>query len=205
MEEVLDYERLVYSIIKKYSKQFDIDDLYQVGMMGLCDAYKHYKSNLEVKFSTYAYYYILGEVNKYIRESSSLKISKKLINLKRKIVKAKDVMSQSLGREPTNLELSLFLEVDEDLIEQAFIATEEVQSIDDKIGIVDSYDEVDTKADVLDLRIEIEKLPDEERKLIFERYYNELTQSEASSVLGMSQVQVSRNEAKILQKLKTRL
>lgn len=205
MEGVLEYEGLVYSIIKKYVGHYELEDLYQVGMMGLCDAYKHYDSSYDVKFSSFAYYYIVGEVNKYIRESSGLKVSKKLIDLKRKIIAAKDVMSQSLGREATNLEISLFLEVDEDLIDKAFLATEEIQSIDDKIGFIDSYKDNSIEADILDLKNEVEKLSDDEKKLILERYYHELTQSETSSVLGISQVQVSRNEAKILKKLKTRL
>ena len=82
MEEVLDYEGLIYSIINKYTSRYDKEDLYQVGMMGLIDAYKHYDSSFDTKFSSFAYYYILGEVNKYIRNSSSLKISKSIIELK---------------------------------------------------------------------------------------------------------------------------
>ena len=202
MEEVLNYEGLVYSIIKKY-KRFDQDDLYQVGMIGLMDAYKHYNSKLNTKFSSFAYYYILGEVNKYIRNSSSLKISEDLIKLKTRIIKTKDMMMQKLGREPTNLEISLLLDVDESIIEQAIIATDEVESIDEDYNSIKSYD--DTSAEILDLKEEIRKLPREERKLIYARYFNELTQSETSSLLGISQVQVSRNESKILKKLRTNL
>ena len=68
MEELLDYEGLIYSIISKYSKRYDRDDLYQLGMIGLIDAYNHFDQSLGTKFSTFAYYYIVGEVNKYIRE-----------------------------------------------------------------------------------------------------------------------------------------
>ena len=82
MEELLDYEGLIYSIIKNYPSKYDRDDLFQVGMLGLIDAYKHYDKNQNTKFSTFAYYYIVGEVNKYIRESSSLKVSRDLIELK---------------------------------------------------------------------------------------------------------------------------
>ena len=117
MEEVLNYEGLIYGIISKYPKRYDRDDLYQVGMLGLIDAYKHFNKNYETKFSTFAYYYIVGEVNKYIRESSSLKVSKDLIELNKKILKTKEVMTQRLGRVPTNLEISLYLEVDEKIIE----------------------------------------------------------------------------------------
>ena len=203
MEELLEYDGLIYSIINKYPKRYDREDLYQAAMIGLIDAYKHYNSKYDTKFSTFAYYYIVGEVNKYIRENSSLKISKNLIDLKKKIIKTKEIMSQKLGREATNLEISLYLEVDEDLINDAIIATDEISYFEDSYDDIKSYD--NTSAEVLDLKNEINNLNEEEKKLIIARYYNELTQSETSNVLGISQVQVSRNENKILKKLKTRL
>ena len=203
MEELLDYEGLIYSIIGKYSKRYDRDDLYQVGMIGLIDAYNHFDNSLGTKFSTFAYYYILGEVNKYIRESSSLKVSKELVNLNKKIIKTRELMIQKLGREPTNLEIALYLDVDENVIDNALLATSEVESIDSGYEEFKSYD--NTSADVLDLKDELSKLTDYEKKIIVDRYFNEMTQSEISKELGISQVQVSRNETKILQKLKTNL
>ena len=202
MEQVLDYEGLIYSIINKYAKRFDKEDLYQVGMIGLMDAYQHYDASFDTKFSSFAYYYILGEVNKYIRNSSSLKISKELIEVKRRILIIKDVMMQKLGREPTNLEIALYLDLDEKVVDDALL-TDSVESIEDAYNYIPSYD--DTSAEVLDLKEELRKLPEEERNLILARYYQDLTQQETSQLLGMSQVQVSRNEAKILKKLRTRL
>ena len=203
MEGLLEYDGLIYKIISKYPKRYDRDDLYQVGMLGLIDAYKHYDSSYGAKFSTFAYYYIVGEVNKYIRENSSLKVSKNLVELKKKILECREMMIQKLGRNPTNLEISLYLDVDESLIDSALIATDEVTSIDDNINLIKSYD--DTSPEVLDLKREINKLSPDERKLIYARYYEELTQSETSNILGMSQVQVSRNETKILKKLRNSL
>ena len=203
MEELLDYEGLIYSIISKYSKRYDRDDLYQVGMIGLIDAYNHFDQSLGTKFSTFAYYYIVGEVNKYIRESSSLKVSKELIDLNKKIINARELMIQKLGREPSNLEIALYLDVDENMIDNALLATGEVESIDATYEEFKSYD--NTSCDVLDLREELSKLDEYEKKLIVDRYFNEMTQSEISKKLGISQVQVSRNETKILQKLKTKL
>ncbi|MBR3211450.1 MAG: sigma-70 family RNA polymerase sigma factor [Bacilli bacterium] len=202
MEDVLDYEGLIYSIINKYTSRYDKDDLYQVGMIGLMDAYKHYDSSYDTKFSSFAYYYILGEVNKFIRNSSSLKISKSVIELKSRILKVKESMTQKLGRTPTNLEISLYLEVPVELIDEALL-TDEVESIDEEYNMIPSFD--DTSAEVLDLKEELRKLPEEERKLIIARYFEEMTQQETSQLLGMSQVQVSRNESKILKKLRTRL
>lgn len=205
MDKLLDYEGLVYRIIYKYPSRFDKSDLYQVGMMGLVEAYKHYKDGYDTKFSTFAYYYIVGEVNKYIRENSCLKVGRNLVELKKSILRAKDEMTQKLGRNPTTLELSLFLEVDENLIEEALIATDEVDSLDHVCDQVSSFDAIDTRADILDLRNELEKLSEMEKNLIYRRYYQDMTQKETSKSLGISQVQVSRNETKILQKLKTRL
>lgn len=203
MEKLLEYDGLIYSIISKYPKRYDREDLYQVSMIGLIEALKHYKSEYDTKFSSFAYYYIVGEVNKYIRENSNLKVSRSLIDLKKKILKAREAISQKLGREATNLEISLYLEVDENLIDEALISTDEVTSLEDSHFDPMSYD--NTSAEALDLKNELEKLPEKDRKLIYARYYNELTQSETSNILGISQVQVSRNETKILNKLKTKL
>jgi RNA polymerase sporulation-specific sigma factor len=114
-------------------------------------------------------------------------------------------MTQKLGREPSNLEISLFLDIDETLVEEAILATDEVDSFDDKYEFISSYEDTSTRADILDLKIALDDLDEKDRNLILARYYKDLTQSEVSKVMGMSQVQVSRNEAKILQKLKTKL
>lgn len=203
MDTLLDYEGLVYSIIGKYSRKYDIDDLYQVGMIGLIDAYNHYDESFDTKFSSYAYYYIIGEVNKYICESSSLKVSKDLIKLKKSIIKARDFLTQKLDRVPTSDELSIFLDIPLNDIYNALVATDYTESVEEFSNSFKCFDNTD--ADVLDLRCEIDKLPLDEKKIILARYYDELTQSETSRVLGISQVQVSRNEAKILKKLKTKL
>ena len=172
-------------------------------MLGLIDAYKHYHKSFDTKFSTYAYYYIIGEINKYIRESSSLKVSKSLIDLNKNILKTKEVMTQKLGRVPTKSEIALYLDVEEDLIDTAILATDEIKSLDEIYDNTKFYD--DTSPTILDLRSEIEKLSPEEQELLKMRYYEEYTQMETSSILGMSQVQVSRKENKVLQKLKSRL
>ena len=202
MEELLEYDGLIYSIISKYPKKYDREDLYQVSMLGLIDALKHYNSNYNTKFSTFAYYYIVGEINKYIRENSSLKVSKNLVDLKNKIIKTKEIISQKLGREATNLEVSLYLEISEELVNEA-LSFDDVTSIDDSQIEISSYD--NTSAEILDLKNELDELPEKEKRIIYSRYYEGLTQSETSKMLGISQVKVSREENKILKKLKTRL
>lgn len=212
IEGVLEYENLVYSIVHKYGRKYDTDDLYQVGMLGLVEARNNFDESLDVKFSTYAYYYILGEITKYIRESKSLKLSKDIIKLNKSINKATDIMTQKLGRIPTTLELSLFLDIDEDKINEALIATQDVQSLDysyddensnDLYNLISDKDTI--KLELIDLKEELKRLNPEEKQLIKERYYEDLTQTEISKKTGISQVQISRKESKILEKLKKRL
>ena len=212
MEELLNYEGLVYSIIQRYTKYFEKDDLYQAGMVGLINEYHNFDSSQGTKFSTYAYYYVLGEVRKFVREAGLVKVSSDLVKLNQSIEKVREVMSQRLGREPTTTEISLFLEVDEEKIEEARVAALDVRSLDYSVDeeLPEFYNSVaafdtETTPDILDLRIEIAKLPEEEKSLIIARYYEDMTQSEASRELGISQVQVSRKEGKILEKLRVAL
>ena len=119
-------------------------------------------------------------------------------------------MQQKLGREPSNLEIALFLNIDEEKINEALIATEVVKSLDYQDENNELYDSIKVEdnslnPDVLDLKEALKDLSFEERNLILARYYEELTQMETSKELGISQVQVSRKEAKVLQKLRTKL
>ena len=209
MDDLLEYEGLVYGIINRYSSYFDKDDLYQVGMLGLVDAYRHYDSSLNTKFSTYAYYYILGEVRKFIKDSNLVKVSSDLIKLNSSVEKAKEAMSQSLGREPTLTELSLFLEIEEEKIEEAQVAALDIRSLDYMVDdesndLYNSIISTDNgmNCEILDLKIALDGLSDDEKNLIISRYFDDLTQTETSRELGISQVQVSRKEGKILEKLK---
>lgn len=214
MDILMENERLVYSIIKKYEYYYDKEDLYQVGMIGLMNAYRHFDESYNVKFSTYAFPYILGEVSKYVREDKSIKVSKDMLSLNRRIEKTKELLSQKLMREPTDTELSLFLEIDESKIQEARNAIEYVRSLDycltdegKELNLYDSIkqEEKSYDATILDLKEKIMQLPEEERRLLNSRYFKEMTQQETSRELGISQVQVSRKESKILMKLKDKL
>ena len=209
---VVDNEKLVYSIINKFRGYFDMDDLYQVGMIGLINASKNFNKNEGVKFSTYAYTYVFGEVNKYIRENNNIKIGKDAIRLKKSIEKAKDIMRQKLFREPTTLEVSLFLDMPLEKVIEIESIKQETQSLD-YIGEEDSnslynkvsFENKEIDPEILDLKTELENLDNDEKKLIYSRYYLDMTQQETSKEMGMSQVQVYRKEAKIFKKLKSRL
>lgn len=216
MDEILEYEKLVYSVVKKFQGSFDIEDLKQVGMMGLIKAYKNFKEGFDTKFTTYAYTYILGEVLSYIRSSKVIKVNKEMQSLYRKILKIKEIMTQKLMREPSTFEIACFLEIDEKQVEDAILANEFVKSLDYSLNEEDdnkelnmydmiSFEEMMYNPEYLDLRKALEDLPEEERVLIYDRYFNDLTQSQVSQKLNTSQVQVCRSEAKILKKLKDQL
>lgn len=212
LDQVLENEGLVYSIINKYHGYYDKDDLYQVGIIGLIDASKKFDSSMGVKFSTYAYKYILGEVTKYMRENVGLRVSREVLKLKQSINNTRDLLRQKLSREPTIEELSVFLEIDDKKIQEVDSITQDVQSLDfcfqeesDNLYNSVRVEEQEFNPNILDLKSEIEKLEPLEKQIIYSRYYNDLTQSETSKELGISQVQVSRKETKILEKLKTRL
>ena len=204
-------EFIIYSVIKKYLNYYDKDDLYQVGAIGLIEAYKHYNNNKNTKFSSFAYFYVKGEVTKYIRESNTLKVGKDLIELNKKIDKIKEYLTQKKGHVPTTLELSLFLDIPEEKIIEAQNANQVVESLDKETNenteIYDfyGYEEKSYKEELIDLRNELSKLSKEDKLLIEKRYNEGLTQSETSKDLGMNQVKVSRMEKKILTRLKSRL
>ncbi len=208
---VLNNEGLVRSIANRFSGYFDMEDLYQAGRMGLVKAAKKFNPK-QGEFSTYAYTYVLGEVNKYIRENNNLKIGKDVIRLKKSIEKARDVMRQKLHREATTLEVSLFLDMDEEEILRIESIKQETKSLDymkeeesDNLYNRVRFEDKDTRPEILDLKTELEQLDNDEQQLIYSRYYLDMTQSETSKEMGMSQVQVYRKEAKIFEKLKSKL
>lgn len=214
-DSILNYEKLVYGIVSKYSyNKNDLEDLYQVGMIALQKALENYKEGYNSKFSTYAHFYIKGEVLKYIRENRLIKINKDYMKLNNLINKTKEVLTQKNMKEPSLEEIASFLEISVEKVIEANMANEYVKSLDYELNdegreldLYDSVGYIETGYDdnIIDLRNELEKLDDSEKKLITLRYYEDKTQQETSRELGMSQVQVSRSETKILTKLRTKL
>ena len=197
---ILEYEKLIYSIMKYFKDYPNKEDLFQVGCIGLINAYNNYDSNTSTKFSTYAYSYILGEMKKLVREDKGIKISRSISKLYSQIDKASNYLAQKLMRTPTLQEIASFLNVDEYLIAEALNSTNSLLDVDEIQ--VNAYNDINNE---LLLREELNKLSSEELNLINDRYMYEMTQSEVASALGMSQVQVSRKEHKVLEKLKKQL
>lgn len=205
---IIENENLIYSIINKYSNYYDIDDLYQVGVMGMIKAYKNYKSEHKTKFTSYAYTYIFGEIIKYINDNKNFKISKEYRSLYKKINETKTILTQRLMKEPSNYEIALFLEIDEKLIDEVININQTIDSLDREI-IEDGkkvflYDVVGEEYDNVEnifLHEQLDKLSCEELKLLKERYFLDKTQSEVAKEFGVNQVKISRTEQKILKKL----
>ena len=214
MEEIIiKYESLIWSIVNKYKSYFDKDDLFQVGVIGLINAYKNYKENKNTKFSSYAYFYIFGEIKKYISESYVFKVSKELVKINTLVEKTKELLSQKLQREPSYFEIALYLEIEEEKILEAKEATSLVESLDfkeeDEFSLYEnintSYNEKMINPEILDLKEGIESLDDFSKELINNRYNLDKTQSETAKSMGVTQVMVSRKEKEILKRLRTRL
>ncbi|MBQ8193059.1 MAG: sigma-70 family RNA polymerase sigma factor [Bacilli bacterium] len=202
---------LIYMIIKKYFKGYDVEDLYQVGVMGVIKAYNNYKKDKGAAFSTYAYKYIHGEIFLYVNSNKLLKTSKETYSLYKQINEAKNILNQKLMREATIYEIASFLEIDVNTIQMVNISMSNIDSLD-KIIYSDGKDVTlfDTLRDEKDyydidyilLNEELSKLPSPEKEVIYLRYFEDKTQSEVAKILGLSQVGVSRSESKTLKKIR---
>lgn len=211
-EEINNYSNLIYSITHYFQNYKNKEDLYQAGIIGLLEAYKHYDSNYNTKFSTYAYTYIYGEMSKLVREDKNIKIGRNIIKLKNSIEKAKSILEQKLYREPTINELSLFLEIDEEEIEKALniVSTTSIDEPINSEGKEITYHDIisDNSIDLntlIALKQELSELTPLEKEIINKRYMENLSQNEVANILGITQVKVSREESKIKKKIKQNL
>lgn len=207
---VKQYERLIYKIASKFSPKYPIEDLFQVGVIGLINAKKNYKSNQGTKFTTYAYQYVLGEMLDFIKKDRTIKVSKDSLKIYKLYEQAKEMLAQRKKQIPTFSEICEFLELDEETVYDAIKMSEYVLSTDSSLGEDENTTFIETCGEdrretidsLLDLKMELMNLPEFERKLVDLRYFKDYTQSETATILGISQVQVSRNEKHILAKIK---
>ena len=202
IETVIELNKgLIISCMNKFYN-VEKDDLYQAGVLGLLKAYKNYKYDGKTKFSSYAYKYIYGEMYLLVNENS-LKVNKDVIKLAKYIEKTRYALAQKLNKIPSDDELSKFLNVPIEIIRESLSSVEESLSLDDnqneglynQIKVNNNFDEK------LLIMQGLKYLTDEEKQVIIDRYYNDLTQSEIASKMDLSQVTVSRYEKKSLSKL----
>ena len=208
---------LVWCVVKRfYGRGVEAEDLFQIGSIGLLKAIDKFDLTYDVKFSTYAVPMISGEIKRFLRDDGMIKVSRSLKELAYRSLQAREKLTASLGREPAVEELSEELGVDKEELVQAMEAGGEVDSLyrpihqkeGSEIRLLDKIEEKETREDkILDLlvlRQLLETLDGRERQLIYLRYFADKTQSEVGKIMGISQVQVSRMEKKILENLRER-
>lgn len=206
--------KLVLSILKKYNNRTDnMDDLFQIGCIGLIKAIENFDLSHEVKFSTYAVPMILGEVKRYLRDNSMVRVARSVKDIAYKALKLKEELSIDLGREPTTKELAKIMNVEELEISNAIDAMKDVVSmfepiyndggdviyLEDQLSDNTNKIEIETK---IALKDALNKLKDKERDIINKRYFIGKTQMELSEELGISQAQISRIEKNALENIK---
>lgn len=203
---------LVHACAHKFKgRGMEYDDLFQAGCMGLVKAVDAFDWNRGVRFSTYAVPVILGEMRRLFRDGGSVKVSRTLKELSMKTMRTREILAAKTGREPTIGELAELLEREPAEIAEAISAAAPPISLtenDDEGGgqidiPVDSPEE--EMADSISLKQVVGQLDANDRKLIILRYFGGKTQTQTAQVLGMTQVQVSRREKKILSQLRQEL
>lgn len=209
---------LVYSIVSRYAgRGYDSEELSQIGAIGLIKAVDKFDMSFDVKFSTYAVPMISGEIKRFLRDDGMVKVSRSIKENGWKIKRAAERLSQELDREPSIEELAAATEIAVEDIVIALEANSEVESINKPISFADGKEvsleeKIQEKSnwnEQLLNRMLVEQLmmflDDKDRQLIHMRYYEDKTQREVAERLGISQVQVSRLEKKILQELRKQI
>ncbi|MDP7977001.1 RNA polymerase sporulation sigma factor SigF [Bacillus sp. WLY-B-L8] len=208
--------RLVWSVVQRFlNRGYEPEDLFQIGCIGLLKSVDKFDLSFDVKFSTYAVPMIIGEIQRFLRDDGTVKVSRSLKETGNKIRKMKDELSKKYGRTPTITEIAEALELTPEEVVMAQEASRTPSSIHetvyendgDPITILDQIaDRSETKwFDKIALKEAIRELDERERLIVYLRYYKDQTQSEVAERLGISQVQVSRLEKKILKQMKERI
>ncbi|WDV47501.1 RNA polymerase sporulation sigma factor SigF [Clostridiaceae bacterium M8S5] len=210
---------LVRSVVKRFlNRGYETEDLMQIGSIGLIKAIKKFDTKYNVRFSTYAVPMIIGEIKRFIRDDGMIKVSRSLKQTAAKVNIAKEKLSKQFGRDATLEEISKEIKVDKEDIVFALESCHTPEYLYDvihqnngsPIHLIDRIDSNSKKeeldiVDKITLKEVIGKLKARERQIIIMRYFNDKTQTEIASKLGISQVQVSRIEKKVLDNMKKML
>ena len=207
--------RLVLSVMKRFhTSNENPDDLFQIGCVGLIKAINNFNPELEVKFSTYAVPMIVGEIRRYLRDDGILKVSRSLKENCARIYFVREKLEKELGREPVLEEIAKAAELSAEEVLMSLESGAEVESLHkiiyqgegNDISLMDRIQEKENGQDAALNRIFLDeilnRLDTRERQLIGMRYFGDMTQTEIAKEMGISQVQVSRMEKRILKELK---
>lgn len=207
--------KLVFNLVQRFENRgHDLEDLFQIGTIGLIKSIDKFDLNYNVKFSTYAVPMILGEIRRFLRDDSSVKISRSLKETAFKAYRMKEEMVKELGREPTIIELSNQLDIPKEDIITALDAVQSTTSIHDTLyqdegdpilvldQLSDSKVNEEAWFDKLVVRDVLKHLPQKHKQIILLRFFHDKTQMEVADIVGLSQVQVSRIERQALKNIK---
>ncbi len=210
--------RLVLSVIQRFDRRGEnVDDLFQVGCIGLIKAIDNFNIDLDVRFSTYGVPMIIGEIRRYLRDNSSMRVSRSMRDTAYKVLQVKEKFMAEHQREPTIEEIAKILdERREDVVFALEAITDPVSLYEpvysDSGDTVTVMDQVrDTKntderwLDHIALQDAVDKLPDREKKILALRFFQGKTQMEVSAEVGISQAQVSRLEKSALEQIRKNL
>ena len=210
--------RLVLSIVQRFtSRNENMDDLFQVGCIGLIKSIDNFNINLDVKFSTYAVPMIIGEIRRYLRDNNSIRVSRSIRDLAYRALQAKEKLTSDQGREPSMEEIAkLINEKKEDVVCALEAITEPVSLYDpvysdseDSMFVIDQIKDSSSEEElwIEDIAIKeaIKRLGEREKKIIDMRIYSGKTQSEVASEIGISQAQVSRLEKSALESIRKQM
>ncbi len=211
---------LVHSIVRRFENRgCDREELFQTGCIGLIKAIEKFDLSLQLAFSTYAVPMIMGEIRRFLRDDGMVKVSRTLKENGYKISRARELLTNELGREPSIMEIEALTELSREEIVLAIEANRDVESIYqpvagndgdemllvDQLGTASGVYEEPEKEEVLNQLVVaqlLDTLEERERQVIRLRYFENKTQCEVAAALGMSQVQISRLERKILVRLR---
>ena len=207
--------KLVLSIVQKYKQpKCDLDDLFHTGIIGLLKALDGFDERYNVKFSTYAVPMIQGEIRRVVKDNGGIKIPRILRDISYKAVNFKKKFIQDNFRDPTTFEIASSIGEDEHNVIRAFESMSDVTSLydevysngEDSLTLMDQIKEdkytLERMEDEIDLKNGMKRLPQKERQVLYLRYFLDKTQVEISSLIGISQAQVSRLENSALKKLR---
>ena len=209
---------LVTSISKKFTNRgYEYEDIYQIGCMGLVKTIKNFDEKYNVKFSTYAVPMIIGEIKRFLRDDGMIKVSRNVKSLAKKLHFDKEALTKELNREPTVEELAQFSGMDKEEILFALESSASMQYLYEVIHqddgspvlLIDKLSEnaIEDKniTEKLALKEALRNLDTKSRQIIVLRYFKDKTQIQVAKMLGISQVQVSRIEKKVLQEMRKQL
>ena len=206
---------LIWSVVKRFQgRGYDKEDLFQIGSIGLLKCIDNFDLERKVKFSTYAVPLIMGEIKRFLRDDGLVKVSRSLKEASYKIKREKEHYEKLYNREPTLKDIAATLDMDESDILMAMESGQDVCSLHqiiyqnegDEIHLEDKLEQqsdlIEQTVDNIYIQELLQKLNEQERKLIELRYFQNQTQAVIAGIMGISQVQVSRMEKKILEKLR---